>query len=69
MYGEGKELKPVPTPEDKKPNLSSVYALSKYDQERLCLMTGKAYNINTTSLRFLMLMEQDRHCLTHTPGF
>lgn len=52
MYGEGKELKPVPTPEDKKPKLSSVYALSKYDQERLCLMTGKAYNINTTALRF-----------------
>lgn len=52
MYENGKELKPVPTPEDKKPNLSSVYALSKYDQERLCLMTGKAYNIPTTALRF-----------------
>ncbi|WP_311196124.1 NAD-dependent epimerase/dehydratase family protein [Antarcticibacterium sp. 1MA-6-2] len=52
MYDNGKELKPVPTPEDKKPNLSSVYALSKYDQERLCIMTGKAYNINTTALRF-----------------
>lgn len=52
MYENGKELAPVPTPEDKKPNLSSVYALSKYDQERLSLMTGKAYNINTTALRF-----------------
>lgn len=52
MYNDGKELKPVPTPEDKNPNLSSVYALSKYDQERLCLMTGKAYHINTTALRF-----------------
>lgn len=52
MYKDSKELKPVPTPEGKKPNLSSVYALSKYDQERLCLMTGKAYNINTTALRF-----------------
>lgn len=52
MYENGKELNPVPTPEDKKPNLSSVYALSKYDQERLCLMTGKAYNIPTTALRF-----------------
>jgi dTDP-L-rhamnose 4-epimerase len=52
MYLKEEELQPIPTPEDKKPNLSSVYALSKYDQERLCLMTGKAYNINTTALRF-----------------
>lgn len=43
---------PLPTPEEKKPCLSSVYALSKYDQERLCLITGKAYNIPTTALRF-----------------
>ena len=43
---------PVPTPEHKKPNLSSVYALSKYDQEKLCLITGKAYGIPTTALRF-----------------
>lgn len=47
-----KELEPVPTPETKTPNLSSVYALSKYDQERLSLITGKAYNIPTTALRF-----------------
>lgn len=52
MYEDGETLTPVPTPEDKKPNLSSVYALSKYDQERLCLMTGKAYNIPTIALRF-----------------
>lgn len=48
----GEILTPVPTPEHKKPNLSSVYALSKYDQERLSLITGKAYNIPTTALRF-----------------
>lgn len=53
IYGkDGKELKPVPTPETKTPNLSSVYALSKYDQERLSIITGKAYNIPTTALRF-----------------
>lgn len=53
MYGsDGKELEPVPTPETKTPNLSSVYALSKYDQERLSLITGKAYNIPATALRF-----------------
>ncbi len=48
----GNELKPFPTPETKTPCLSSVYALSKYDQERLCLMVGKAYNIPTVALRF-----------------
>ena len=30
----------------------SVYALSKYDQERLCLMVGGAYDIPTVALRF-----------------
>jgi dTDP-L-rhamnose 4-epimerase len=48
----GNLLEPYPTPENKTPCLSSVYALSKYDQERLCLMIGKAYNIPTVALRF-----------------
>jgi dTDP-L-rhamnose 4-epimerase len=43
---------PMPTPETKQPALASVYALSKYDQERLCLMIGRAYNIPTVALRF-----------------
>lgn len=40
-----------PTPETKVPAVSSVYALSKYDQERLCLMVGRAYDIPTVALR------------------
>lgn len=48
----GEVLSPVPTPESKTPTLASVYALSKYDQERLCLMTGRAYGIPTVALRF-----------------
>ncbi|QKT04061.1 NAD-dependent epimerase/dehydratase family protein [Ectothiorhodospiraceae bacterium 2226] len=44
-------LRPIPTPEEKPPALSSVYALSKYDQERLCLMVGQAYGIPTAALR------------------
>jgi dTDP-L-rhamnose 4-epimerase len=48
----GALLEPVPTPEDKSPSLSSVYALSKFDQERLCLMIGRAYAIPTVALRF-----------------
>ncbi len=49
---DGNVLNPYPTPETKTPTLSSVYALSKYDQERLCLMIGRAYNIPTVALRF-----------------
>jgi dTDP-L-rhamnose 4-epimerase len=49
---QGNELTPFPTPETKAPCLSSVYALSKYDQERLCLLIGRAYNIPTVALRF-----------------
>jgi len=49
---DGEALVPVPTPESKTPSLSSVYALSKYDQERLCLMVGRAYNIPSVALRF-----------------
>jgi dTDP-L-rhamnose 4-epimerase len=45
-------LEPLPTPEHKRPCLSSVYALSKYDQERLCLLIGGAYDIPTVALRF-----------------
>ena len=48
----GEVLKPVPTPETKQPSLASVYALSKYDQERMCLMIGQSYGIPTVALRF-----------------
>ena len=50
--GQGRPLTPMPTPETKAPCLSSVYALSKYDQERMCLMMGRAYSIPTVALRF-----------------
>jgi dTDP-L-rhamnose 4-epimerase len=49
---DGQPLEPVPTPETKEPALTSVYALTKYDQERLCLMFGSAYRIPVTALRF-----------------
>jgi dTDP-L-rhamnose 4-epimerase len=48
---DGAPLAPLPTPETKRPDLASVYALGKYDQERLCLMLGEAYGIPTTALR------------------
>jgi dTDP-L-rhamnose 4-epimerase len=49
---DGQPLTPFPTPETKTPTLESVYALGKYDQERLCLLLGRAYNISTLALRF-----------------
>ena len=49
---DGGVLEPLPTPESKAPSLSSIYALSKFDQERMCLMIGRAYNIPTVALRF-----------------
>ena len=41
----------MPTPETKQPALASVYALTKFDQERLCLLYGSAYGVPTTALR------------------
>ena len=49
---DGEALKPIPTPESKRPALPSVYAISKYHQERLCMTVGRAYNIPTVGLRF-----------------
>ncbi len=48
----GNPLKPQPTPEGKQPCLSSVYALSKHDQEHMCLLFGASYGVPTTALRF-----------------
>src|SRR5205823_10779041 len=49
---DGIQLEPAPTPEWKAPALTSIYALTKFDQEHMCLMMGKAYKIPTVALRF-----------------
>jgi len=49
---DGAILEPLPTPETKQPSLSSIYALNKYAQERMCLIIGNAYGIPTLALRF-----------------
>jgi len=49
---DGASLTPLPTPETKSPSLSSIYALSKFDQERMCLLIGRTYGIDTVALRF-----------------
>jgi dTDP-L-rhamnose 4-epimerase len=45
-------LVPLPTDEDKPPQLGSVYALTKYMQEHLCLLFGRTYDVPTVVLRF-----------------
>ena len=48
----GAAADPLPTPETKPPVPTSVYAISKRDQEELCLTIGRAYNIPTVALRY-----------------
>ena len=49
---EGNSLTPLPTPEWKQPTLASVYALSKFDQEQMCLVVARSYGFSATALRF-----------------
>jgi dTDP-L-rhamnose 4-epimerase len=48
----GAKAKPVPTNEDKPLFPSSVYAISKQDQEQFCLVVGRAYDIPVVALRY-----------------
>ncbi len=45
-------LTPRPTSEDKGSEVTSVYALSKRDQEELCLTYGRVYDLPVVALRF-----------------
>ena len=56
----GEALIPEPTPERKTPCLSSIYALNKYDQERMCLLFGSSYEVPTTALRFFNVYGPDQ---------
>ncbi|AKU14903.1 NAD-dependent epimerase/dehydratase family protein [Luteipulveratus mongoliensis] len=48
----GAALEPIPTPEDKRLLPSSVYALTKMDQELLTLNVCGAYDIAATAVRY-----------------
>ncbi|HEY2321169.1 MAG TPA: NAD-dependent epimerase/dehydratase family protein [Solirubrobacteraceae bacterium] len=56
----GAILEPVATPEWKRPSLASNYALGKYDQERMCLMFGSAYDVPTVALRLFNVYGPDQ---------
>jgi dTDP-L-rhamnose 4-epimerase len=47
----GRPLRPVPTPEWKRPSLSSIYALGKYVQERQTMIMTGAYGMEGVCLR------------------
>ncbi|MFZ3485386.1 NAD-dependent epimerase/dehydratase family protein [Sphingomonas sp. 3-13AW] len=48
---QGRPLSPVATPEWKRPNLSSIYALNKYVQERTTHIMSEPYGIEGVCLR------------------
>jgi dTDP-L-rhamnose 4-epimerase len=48
----GQEVAPLPTGEEKPLYSTSVYAITKKDQEELCLAVGRAYGLPTVALRF-----------------
>ncbi|HWH18058.1 MAG TPA: SDR family NAD(P)-dependent oxidoreductase [Allosphingosinicella sp.] len=51
LDGEGRPLQPVATPEWKRPDLASIYALNKYVQERTTMIMAGAYGMEGVCLR------------------
>jgi dTDP-L-rhamnose 4-epimerase len=49
---DGVPLEPLPTDEEKPLDPTSIYALTKADQERMALQIGEAYGIPSVALRF-----------------
>ncbi len=48
----GRALQPVATAEDKPLQCSSIYALGKKDQEEMCLLFGRTYDVPVVALRY-----------------
>jgi dTDP-L-rhamnose 4-epimerase len=51
LDGQSRPLVPVPTDESKAPNIWSIYALGKHDQEQMALMVGRTYGFGVVALR------------------
>src|SRR3954464_11513365 len=60
----GSALKPTPTSEEKPIFPTSVYAISKQDQEQLCLVVGRSYGVPTVALRYFNVYG-DRQALSN----
>ena len=48
----GQALVPVPTDESKPLQCTSIYALSKKDQEEMCLLFGRTYGVPVVAMRY-----------------
>lgn len=48
----GREVQPIPTPESTPPDPHSIYAISKHNQEQICLLIGETYDIPVVVLRY-----------------
>jgi dTDP-L-rhamnose 4-epimerase len=48
----GEALTPIPTDESKPLQCSSIYALSKKNQEEMCLLFGRTYSLPVVALRY-----------------
>jgi dTDP-L-rhamnose 4-epimerase len=48
----GTVLAPIPTDESKPLQCTSIYALSKKDQEEMCLLFGRTYGVPVVALRY-----------------
>jgi dTDP-L-rhamnose 4-epimerase len=48
---DGRSLTPIPTDEEKPVDLASIYALTKYAQEKQVLIFGEAYGVDAVALR------------------
>ena len=48
----GQLVEPIPTPEEKPLFPTSIYAISKMDQELMCLAVGQAYGLPIVALRY-----------------
>jgi len=48
----GSQLEPMATPEEKPRDSTSIYAITKKDQEEMMLSIGRAYDIPTVALRY-----------------
>jgi dTDP-L-rhamnose 4-epimerase len=60
----GADLKAAPTSEEKPIFPTSVYAISKQDQEQLCLVVGRSYGVPTVALRYFNVYG-DRQALSN----
>ncbi|CDX22568.1 NAD-dependent epimerase/dehydratase [Mesorhizobium sp. ORS 3324] len=47
----GETLSPIATDEEKRPDLASIYALTKFMQERAVLIFGQTYGVSAVALR------------------